>query len=193
QPGIPPRISPCGAAQLQRRRQLSPLRNRRKLLRLYQFAIACILYMGAGNQRQFHSISALCPRRFRQLQLHSRFQRYKSTCTKLHQCWRVVGLHLYRSQPSYEPQQSRSQLFPQPESLHAQFLCELWGGLLQFHARPEVHRWLTLDRRSQAFHADTQPVARARLRLPRYWGVDQKWDELTGRAAINWLPELDFT
>ena len=117
------------------------------------------------------------------------------------QCYSTVGTRWTASAASISIpirftslEQSGPQLFPQPESLCAEFLCRVRRGLLRCHARSEADRRLALDGRpesiSSKFRANCWSAATA---IPISGVVNQQWNELTGRAAANWTPKLDFT
>ncbi len=50
-----------------------------------------------------------------------------------------------------------------------------------------------MDRRSKNFCQIPSQVITPQSGYPITGVVNQQWDELTGRAAVNWTPKLDFT
>ena len=101
----------------------------------------CDRSLDAGRHRQFAMLHErpCCWPTLRDRQQYSTFDRPA-----------VRTMHLHRSQSAGQAEQSWPQLFPQPESLRAQFLCRIRRGLLQRHARSEADRRLALDRRPEA-------------------------------------------
>src|SRR6185437_754271 len=72
-------------------------------------------------------------------------------------------LQIHRSESALHPQQRRTQLFPQSESLHPEFLCIIWGDVLRHLADGKINSRIALDRRPETFRGYPEPIGRAWL------------------------------
>ena len=106
EPGIPAGVEFQRAVQFQRRRQLSALRDGRKLLRLHQHADALPPMLGACSDASPVSDTAMGSGRFGQFELPDRrVYQFRSLCAERIGDRRRHRLHLYRSQSAHQPQQ----------------------------------------------------------------------------------------
>jgi hypothetical protein len=105
-----------------------------------------------------------------------------------------IGLRMGRSQSAEPDRRPGPQLFPQPESLSAEFLCAGFGEVY-YQVTPDVKLTAacagpTTRNISSRFQAGPLVAAKA---IPSPERIDQEWKEWTGRFVANWTPKLDFT